>query len=70
MRINPSLLMFILIIFVFSPSLQEWMTQGGTAWYRPYILWLATIIFVWWSVKRYEQQRDAEHNKEKKPNEL
>lgn len=70
MRISPSLLMFILIIFVFSPSLQEWMTQGGTAWYRPYILWLATIIFVWWSVKRYEQQRDAEQNKEKKPNEL
>ncbi|WP_101759152.1 hypothetical protein [Oceanicoccus sp. KOV_DT_Chl] len=58
MRINPTLLLLMLVIFVFAPSIQEWVTQGGTAWYRPYQLWLSTIIFVWWSVKRIERKQN------------
>ncbi|ARN73495.1 hypothetical protein [Oceanicoccus sagamiensis] len=70
MHISPSLLLLLLVIFVFSPSIQEWVTQGGTAWYRPYQLWLITIIFVWWSIRRYERRQNAISEKEKSSNEL
>ncbi len=50
MRISPALLLLMLVILVFSPSIQDWATQSGTAWYRPYLLWLAVIVFVGWSV--------------------
>mgnify|MGYP000513006380 CR=1 FL=1 len=62
MRISPTLLLLMLVIFVFTPSIQEWVTQGGTAWYRPYLLWLATIVFVWWSVKRNEYRQNLANN--------
>ena len=65
MHISPSLLLLLLVIFVFSPSIQEWVTQGGTAWYRPYQLWLITIVFVWWSIRRYERRQNAINEKEK-----
>ncbi|MFT5580431.1 MAG: hypothetical protein ACI9WS_003197 [Paraglaciecola psychrophila] len=48
MQINPSLILFLLSLSVFMPSIQDWATQGGTAWYRPYTLWLLAIIFVFW----------------------
>ncbi|MDG1773919.1 MAG: hypothetical protein P8H32_10870 [Oceanicoccus sp.] len=70
MHISPSLLLLLLVIFVFSPSIQEWVTQGGTAWYRPYQLWLITIVFVWWSIRRYERRQNAINEKEKSSNEL
>ena len=70
MHISPSLLLLLLVIFVFSPSIQEWVTQGGTAWYRPYQLWLITIVFVWWSIRRYERRQIAINEKEKPSNEL
>lgn len=59
MQINPSLLLFMLVIYVFTPSIQEWATQGGTAWYRPYELWLILIVFIFWGQRRKQ-------NKEKK----
>lgn len=68
MRISPSLLMFMLVMFVFTPSIQEWMLQGGAHWYRPYLLWLAAIIFVWWWLHRSQQRIKPEQNKA--PNEL
>lgn len=70
MHISPGLLLLLLVIFVFSPSIQEWVTQGGTAWYRPYQLWLMTIVIVWWSVRRHERRQDAINEKEKSSNEL
>ena len=70
MHISPSLLLLLLVIFVFSPSIQEWETQGGTAWYRPYQLWLISNVFVWWSIRRYERRQNAINEKEKSSNEL
>ena len=70
MNISPSLLLLLLVLFVFSPSIQEWVTQGGTAWYRPYQLWLAAIVFVWWSIRRYERRQNAINDKEKSSNEF
>ena len=45
-----------LVIFVFAPSIQEWVTQGGTAWYRPYQLWLLGIIFIYWAQRRHKNR--------------
>lgn len=57
MNISPSLLLLMLVIFVFAPSIQEWITQGGTAWYRPYQVWLVVIIFIYWSQRRFEARK-------------
>ena len=70
MHISPTLLLLMLVMFVFAPSIQEWVTQGGTAWYRPYQLWMSAIIFVWWSVRRSENRHNANNPKDKGPDEL
>ncbi len=70
MYISPTLLLLMLVIFVFTPSIQEWVTHGGTSWYRPYQLWLAVIAFVWWGVRRNEKRQAANTEKEKRTNEL
>ncbi|MFT3930385.1 MAG: hypothetical protein QM709_08835 [Spongiibacteraceae bacterium] len=49
MYLNPTLLLLFGLIFVFSPSLQEWVLSGNEAWYRPYIVWLALIAFMYWA---------------------
>lgn len=67
MQINPSLLLLMLVILVFSPSIQEWATHGGTAWYRPYELWLVVIAFIFWN-QRHKQNKEKAENKEKSSN--
>lgn len=52
MRISPPLLLLMMVLLVFAPSIQDWVTQGSTAWYRPYQVWLAVIVFVWWNVRQ------------------
>lgn len=54
MRISPTLLLMFLFIFVFAPSIQDWIMQGDTDWYRPYLVWLGVIIFTAWSVWRQQ----------------
>lgn len=56
MYLNPTLLLLIGLTFVFSPSLQDWVLNGGAAWYRPYVVWLALIGFIYWSQRG--QKRD------------
>ncbi|MGK0498639.1 MAG: uncharacterized BrkB/YihY/UPF0761 family membrane protein [Oceanicoccus sp.] len=68
MRITPSLLLLLLLITVFAPSIQEWVTQGGTAWYRPYLLWLLVIAAAVWNVTRM-QRRQAQKSKEQSADE-
>ena len=65
MKISPALLLLLLVIFVFSPSIQEWVMQGGSAWYRPYLLWLIIIIFVWRSARLHEQKLTAKNDLDK-----
>lgn len=57
MRISPALLLLLMVVLVFAPSIQDWAVQGGTAWYRPYQLWLVMIIFVWWTIFRGQRRR-------------
>lgn len=49
MYINPTLLLLLALIFVFAPAIQEWVLTGGTAWYRPYLIWMVAIVFIYWS---------------------
>lgn len=49
MYLNPTLLLLLGLMFVFAPSLQEWVLNGGVAWYRPYIVWAALIVVIYWS---------------------
>ena len=70
MHISPGLLLLLLVFFVFAPLIQEWVTQGGAVWYRPYQLWLITIIIIWWNMRRHERRQNAINEKEKSSNDL
>lgn len=51
MFINPTLLLLLALMFVFAPSLQEWVLTGGTAWYRPWLVWAVLVLFIVWSYR-------------------
>jgi hypothetical protein len=50
--INRSLLLLLAFAAVFIPSTQEWMTSGGSAWYRPYLVWGLVVLLAWWLQRR------------------
>jgi len=64
MNISSSLLLLMLVLVVFSPHIQDWVTQGGTNWYRPYFVWLVTILFVGWSIRRNQRKLSANKDRE------
>ncbi len=49
MYINRALLLLVGILFIFFPMIEEWVSQGGTAWYRPYQIWLIIVIAAYWN---------------------
>ncbi len=49
MRISPPLLMLMLLLFIFTPAIHDWISHGGSTWYRPFLIWIAAIAFVFWS---------------------
>jgi hypothetical protein len=57
MYINRALLLILGIAFTFFPAIEDWISSGGTAWYRPYQLWLIVIIAAYWN-KRSRQTDD------------
>ena len=44
MYINRALLLVVAIFLIFSPAIEEWVFHSGSAWYRPYPLWLIFIV--------------------------
>ena len=52
MYINHTLLLLLAFAIVFLPSAQEWVTSGGTAWYRPYLIWAVIIALAWWNQRK------------------
>ena len=48
MYINRSLLMVLAMTLVFFPSSLEWISTGGTAWLRPYVLWALLVLLGYW----------------------
>jgi hypothetical protein len=49
MYINRALLLILGIAFTFFPAIEDWISSAGTAWYRPYQLWLIIIIAAYWN---------------------
>jgi len=48
MYMDRLVLIFIVGGFFISPIVMEWVSEGGIAWYRPYLLWAGIIITVVW----------------------
>ncbi|WP_028876236.1 hypothetical protein [Teredinibacter turnerae] len=44
MKKQGPLLLLVLVIYIFSPTLLDWVIHPGLAWYRPYIVWLLVVI--------------------------
>lgn len=56
MYIHRGLLLVFLVIFIFSPSIQDWISDNQAAWYRPYIAWLFIIIVAYMSQRRIKRK--------------
>ena len=52
MYVHRALLLIFLMLYIFTPSIQAWIIEGGTAWYRPYIAWAGIILFVYLTQRR------------------
>ena len=52
MYINRTLLFLLALAIIFIPTAQEWISAGGTAWYRPYLLWAGVIALAWWNMRK------------------
>lgn len=52
MQIHSSLILLFTVFFLFTPSLEQWLLNDSIAWYRPHLVWLAVVIFL------YISQRD------------
>lgn len=48
MYIDRLVLIFIASAYLLSPAIIEWWSEGGTAWYRPYLIWLGLIVVSFW----------------------
>lgn len=42
------LLLIIVSLFFFTPSLAGWIAETQGEWYRPFIVWLVIIALAWW----------------------
>jgi len=48
MYIDRLILLLILGGFAFSPAIMQWWIEGGTAWYRPFMIWGLLIGLTYW----------------------
>jgi len=58
MYIHRGLLLVFLVIFIFSPTIQEWITQENTHWYRPFLAW-AAVIFLAYQLQKKTYARSS-----------
>ena len=56
MYIHRGILLLFLMMFVFSPTAQDWMSNNNAQWYRPFIGW-AFIIFLAY-ISQFRQTRN------------
>ena len=52
MYINRTLLLLLAIAIVFIPSAQEWVSSGGSAWYRPFLIWAVIVAAAYWNQRK------------------
>ena len=48
MYIDRLVLILIISGYFISPAIMEWASEGGTAWYRPYLAWAGVIVTIIW----------------------
>jgi hypothetical protein len=41
------LILLLLVFYVFSPTLFNWMINPSGSWYRPYIIWAVVIVLAY-----------------------
>lgn len=57
MYVNRALMMLFGLALIFLPSIEQWLWENETLWYRPYLLWLALVIAGWWNQRsRYPDE--------------
>lgn len=44
--------LLVLALYIFSPVVVDWWAEPGSAWYRPYAIWLAIIVLAFWLESR------------------
>lgn len=52
MYLHPALLLLLLLMYAFTPAMQDWVLADGTAWYRPWLAWLLVIAVIAWMNRR------------------
>lgn len=52
MYIHRGLLLVFLVMFVFAPAIQDWISNNQSAWYRPYIAWAFLIALAYRSQRK------------------
>jgi len=62
MKRQRPLLLLILVVYIFSPTLLSWVMQPGSAWYRPFIIWALVIVVA------FVLQQDRKSRNELPPN--
>lgn len=57
MYINRLLLLVIGAFLVFFPTIEIWIINSETAWYRPYLFWLLVVAAAYWNQRsRYPDE--------------
>lgn len=56
MYIHRGILLVILMMFIFSPTAQEWISNNNAQWYRPFIGWSVIIFMVFFSQRRFSHR--------------
>ncbi len=49
MYIDRLVLLILVGLYLLSPAFLAWWSQGASAWYRPYLLWLLLIFIGYWA---------------------
>lgn len=53
MKTRP-LILLLLVLYIFSPVLFNWMINPNGAWYRPYIIWVLVIVIAYYLQGRHK----------------
>lgn len=52
------LILIVLVIYIFSPTLFSWVVNPNGAWYRPYLIWLL-VVFVAYVLQGRKKSNDV-----------
>jgi hypothetical protein len=49
MYINRALILAVGVILIFFPTIEAWIVNSESHWYRPFQLWLLVIVAIYWN---------------------